>query len=545
MAGTQDPLKEFGIEIPPEERTPLVEQLLEMIRHLDQENQKLREEIDRLKGLPETPQRREQPSSLHDPQKPSDRRRKKKRKRPKRGQRPGSAKRSQNSTLPVTEVISLETEGLPEGTQPAGYKPFRIQELHLEARHIEYRRRRYKLPDGTHHVTPRPPELRGQFGPNLRAYVLYQYYQNHVTQPLILEQLRDLGLDISVGQIDAMLTTGHEEFHREKDALLPAAREVSPYFQTDDTPARHQGAGGHTTHLGNELFASFTTSMTKSRANFLKILCAPYEEYVLSGDALYYMRQQGLSQRLVRFLEGRLGEEAIWSYDEAGWQRALSAWGITGEEHRRIATEGALFGCLMNHGLYLHQPLLSDDAGQFKVLGFLHGLCWLHAERHLARLAPAGARQRKAQERTQDALWHYYRRLQDYRHAPTSGRKKRLERDFNRLCLEPTGWPELNDVLHRLHARKENLLLVLKRPEIPLHNNLSENDIREWAKKRKISAGTRSELGRRCRDTFLSLKKTCRKLGVPFWRYLQDRIYGTGTIPPLGELIRRKAMHPG
>ena len=83
---------------------------------------------------------------------------------------------------------------------------------------------------------------------------------------------------------------------------------------------------------------------------------------------------------------------------------------------------------------------------------------------------------------------------------------------------------------------------MLDRPEIPLHNNLSENDIRDYVKKRRISAGTRSDLGRRCRDTFLSLKKTCRKLGVSFWEYLQDRLLGRGVIPPLPDLIRRAAL---
>lgn len=85
------------------------------------------------------------------------------------------------------------------------------------------------------------------------------------------------------------------------------------------------------------------------------------------------------------------------------------------------------------------------------------------------------------------------------------------------------------------------MLLVLDHPDIPLHNNLSENDIRQYVKKRKISAGTRSDAGRRCRDTFLSLKTTCRKLGVTFWQYLRDRIQQHGRIPPLAELIRRKA----
>ena len=107
--------------------------------------------------------------------------------------------------------------------------------------------------------------------------------------------------------------------------------------------------------------------------------------------------------------------------------------------------------------------------------------------------------------------------------------------------MNETGWPELNDVLRKIHGKKSELLLVLDHPEIPLHNNLSENDIRQYVKKRKISAGTRSDVGRRCRDTFLSLKTTCRKLGVTFWRYLRDRIRRLNEIPSLGDLIRRRA----
>ena len=98
--------------------------------------------------------------------------------------------------------------------------------------------------------------------------------------------------------------------------------------------------------------------------------------------------------------------------------------------------------------------------------------------------------------------------------------------------------------LKRLHENKPELLRVLERPEIPLHNNLSENDIRDYVKKRKISATTRSDSGRKARDTFLSLKKTCQKLGISFWHYLQDRISQQHQIPPLPSLIRAAAQGP-
>jgi hypothetical protein len=82
---------------------------------------------------------------------------------------------------------------------------------------------------------------------------------------------------------------------------------------------------------------------------------------------------------------------------------------------------------------------------------------------------------------------------------------------------------------------------VLDRPDIALHTNGSERDLRDPVKKRKVSGGTRSDLGRRCRDTFMSLKRTCRKLGVSFWQYLTDRIAHTYAIPPLPDLIQQRA----
>ena len=102
----------------------------------------------------------------------------------------------------------------------------------------------------------------------------------------------------------------------------------------------------------------------------------------------------------------------------------------------------------------------------------------------------------------------------------------------------------LNAALQRLMNNKRELLLVLDRPDVPLHNNESERDIREYVKKRKISGSTRSDNGRRSRDTFISLKKTCRKLGISFWAYLKDRVLKTNEIPTMPELIRAKALSP-
>ena len=210
---------------------------------------------------------------------------------------------------------------------------------------------------------------------------------------------------------------------------------------------------------------------------------------------------------------------------------------MTSQRHVRIATEGALLGSLIAHGVSPELAVLSDGAGQFDVL--VHAACWLHAERPLARLIPYNEKHREAIEQVRQQIWELYTGLKAYRQAPRAARDA-LE--AVRRVVSPTG-PAFLD---RRRAQGDGgapgaLLRVLERPEVPLHNNLSEGHIRDYVKKRKISGSTRSELGRRARDTFASLKKTCRRLGVNFWAYLQDRVRGLGQIPRLADLIRQKA----
>jgi len=129
-------------------------------------------------------------------------------------------------------------------------------------------------------------------------------------------------------------------------------------------------------------------------------------------------------------------------------------------------------------------------------------------------------------------------------HSRRREAKQELENRFDQLCATKTCFTSLNLALKRMSKNKRELLLVLERPDLPLHNNLSEGDIREYVKRRKISGGTRNDDGRRGRDTFASLKKTCRKLGVSLWNFLNDRISGQNDSPPLTTLIQARAMSP-
>jgi hypothetical protein len=276
---------------------------------------------------------------------------------------------------------------------------------------------------------------------------------------------------------------------------------------------------------------------SKSRINFLKILRADHTDYVVDVAALEYMRDQKLPNTVLKNLE-KLGDTCV--PDEVAWVEMLRQWGIIKKRYVKIVTEGALLSSIVSHGIHPNLVVMSDDAGQFNIL--LHALCWIHAERILAKLIGINEEQRAALEAKRTQVWDFYRDLKAYKDNPTIELRQSLQNRFDIIFQEKTCFSTLNHALERLHHNKAELLLVLDRPDIPLHNNLSENDIREYVTRRKISGSTRSDLGRRCRDTFASLKKTCRKLGISFWSYLMDRNSGSNTIPQLSRLVRQCAM---
>jgi len=331
-----------------------------------------------------------------------------------------------------------------------------------------------------------------------------------------------------------LLTEGHDAFHQEKAAIKAAGLATSGYIQADDTGARHQGRNGYCTYIGNERFAWFASTESKSRVNFLELLQTE-RRYEVNAEALAYMAERGLAAGHRELLAAR----PVVLTDSKDWAAHLRRHGVDSPRAVALATEGALIGGLAAQGFNLAIGLVSDDAGQFDL--FVHGLCWVHAERPLSHLLPLNASDRRAIAWVRQQVWFLYRDLKAYRRHPDPAVKDRITADFAALCATETTCEPLNQVLRGFQRNQAELLRVLERPELPLHNNRSENDLRDMVKKRKISAGTRSEDGRRCRDTFASLKKTCRKHGLSFWEYLQDRVSGRNAIPSLGELIRQPA----
>lgn len=460
--------------------------------------------------------------------------------------RKSGPRRSKNDRLTITTLKKLPPKDLPDDPIRAGWKresysDYLVQELIFKTDVINYRREIWRRPDGTLSIGELPADVTGHYGSQFISYLLYMNNHGGMTQPRLYQHMTEAGFLISTGQLSKLLTDDHDPFHDEADELLVAGIEVSDYLQTDDTGARHDGKNGYCTVITNEFFTWFRSTQSKSRINFLTLLQAGQHDYVLNAPALEYMKQQKLPQNKLEQLacdqifEGRIA-----------WESYLRKNGITAKRHLRIATEGALMGSLLHHGFPADMNIISDDAGQFNV--FNHALCWIHAERNINKLTPLTETHVGQLDWVRHVIWEIYADLKQYKLDPTLQTavfKAEILARFDELCRTRTSYMLLNNQLARLAANKGELFRVLDNPQLPLHNNLSEREIREYVTRRKISGSTRSENGRRCRDTFTSLKKTCRKLVISFWDYLKDRISGSNQIIRLSDAVRAAALANG
>src|SRR3954467_11182261 len=291
----------------------LVIELLGKVAALEQTVAAQRAEIARLKGLKGRPALK--PSGMEKASEP----------------KPPHLRKGRRG--PVTPRVAVEDQVIkatvPPGSRFKGYADFVVQDLVLRACCIRYRRERWLTPDGQLVVAPLPSGVDRPCGPELRRLVLAQYHQGQVTVPRLVAQLRTIGLAISTRQVMRLLIAGQQRFLDEARDVLRAGLAQAAWITVDDTGARHRGANGSCTQIGNDHFAWFGTTPSRSRLSFLELLRAGHADYVVNAEALAYMRERALAGPAVERLAGHPERRFP---DRAAWSAHLERLGIRGME---------------------------------------------------------------------------------------------------------------------------------------------------------------------------------------------------------------------
>jgi hypothetical protein len=495
------------------------------------EHQAVKDELARYKKLPPRP-----------PQKPSGMEKATDRAEVGPGEAKGErSKRRRGShldKLKINRTVVLKADA-PAGSRFKGYEDIVVQDVAFHPLVTCYRRERWLTPDGQTVIAPLDPGIVGGYGPHLHRLILTLHFQGQMTCERILALLNGAGVVISKRQVVRLLVIGLEKFQAEDEEVLTAGLSGSRFVTVDDTGARHKDKSGFTTQIGSDRFTVFRTGPSKSRLAFLRNLLGGAARYVVNEQALVYMRANSLPQAALDKLAG--GAARVFPSHE-DWMRGLNELALTGlsvtPDPVRVASEGALWGAICEEGRLGDLVIVSDGAGQFRV--GLHAQCWVHADRLVHKLVPANEIQRRAVEVARRMIWWLYGLLKNFKLAPGPERAELLRARFRRVFRRAkTGYAALDTLMRRLLRLEDRLLRVLDRPEIPLHTNASENDIRAFVTKRKISGGTVSDQGRDARDVMLGLAKTCAKLKVRFFDYLGARLAIPGpSIPNLPSLVR-------
>ena len=453
-------------------------------------------------------------------------------------------KRAKLSEIHIDREVQLDVDRatLPPDAQDKGYQAVVVQELRIATENVRFLRKKYySASQGQSYLAPLPEGYSGAYGPNVKTLCVMFAHLCHMTEPKIGAWFANMGIRISAGQISRLLTAGHEAFHQEKEEIAEAGLNSSPWQHIDDTGTRVDGVNRHCQVLCNPLYTAYFTTARKDRLTVIDVLRNQRQRvFRVNDETVALLRQFAVSERTMEVL-GHLpwDQELSASELEDRLEQQRPPLGATARNHIVEASAIAAYHAEVGHPVV--RLLICDDAKQFKLVTAELGLCWIHDGRHYKNLEPGVAYHGQLLDAFLKRYWDYYKELLAYRKQPRAAEALRLSGAFDQLFSTVTGYDALDRRIAKTQANKGSLLMVLRHPEIPLHNNPAELAARGRVRKRVVSYGPRSEQGAQAWDTFQTLLGTAKKLGVNFFHYLRDRIGGARQMSSLADLIQQRA----
>ena len=496
--------------------------------------QHLRDENNRLKGEQGKPDIK--PNTNRDKEHKdisSEKERKKEKKRHKK------RKKNKNIKINRTEKCRVDKSKLPADAQFKGYQSVIVQGLKIETDNVLFKKEVYYSPsEKKTYIADLPPGYEGGFNPTIKSLAIILKNICNVSQSKILDFFDNVDIDISAGTISNVLIKNNERFHQEKKELVAAGLESTDVQQIDDTKARVNGQNYHTHILCNPYYTAYTTTEKKNRLAVLKVLKnGDPLKYCLNQQAFEILEQLKLGGKYLHQLKKL---ESDGEYTENEFEQIILQQFplITDRVKTKIFEGAAIASYRMGTGPPVVKKMMCDDAPQFKLIFEHLALCWVHDGRHYKKLCPVVPYNAQKLNEFIGQYWGYYNKLFAYKKLPLPETAELLSFEFDQLFSTQTGYKDLDDRILKSKAKKDSLLLVLKYPEIPLHNNAAELAARVIARKRDVSLHTMTTQGTKANDTFLSIVETCKKLGINPSEYIIDRISKQYHIPSLAQIIR-------
>ena len=513
----------------------VLEDVMADLRAAQAETQRLRDELNRLKGEQGAPA-----IKANTPQPPpKDHSSEQERRKPKTWSKD---RKTDRIALDREQVVQIDPTHLPPDAVFKGYEDVVVQDVIFRTDNVLFHKEKFYSPSQHQtYLASLPQGYRGQFGPGLKSLALVFYFGAQMSEPKVAELLRSVGVQISDGQVSNLLIKDQTAFHGEKEALYQAGLASSPWQHLDDTSTRVNGQNGYCHIVCNPLYTAYFTTAAKDRLTIIDVLTNHRpRRFLVNAEALSFMEVCGLSalrrQQREQLPSGTIMEEATM---QALLEEHLL--GVGPQQRKWILDAMAVAAYHADVEFPVVRLLVCDDAPQCTLVTEELALCWVHEGRHYKKLMPAIPYHQALLEAFVQRFWTYYDQLLAYQEQPTPEEATRLVGEFETLFATVTGYRALDERITKTRVKKSCLLMVLVHPEIPLHNNPAELGARARVRKRDVSFGPRTCEGAKAWDTFMTLAETATKLGVSFYHYIHDRVSGIYQIPALANIIEERA----